>query len=68
WIRGGAIALSDPHFIEFARDWTAEAIKHHPGQHRIVAQRAETLMVTQQFADALPLWRQLNGHPRAVAA
>ncbi|HAV61352.1 MAG TPA: hypothetical protein DCY13_03200, partial [Verrucomicrobiales bacterium] len=40
----------------------------HPGQHRIVAQRAETLMVTQQFADALPLWRQLNGHPRAVAA
>ena len=65
---GGRIALSNPDFIEFARDWTVESIRQHPNPHLKVAQRAETPMVTRQFADALPFWHMLNGHPRAVSA
>ncbi|GEM_PF-727315 len=68
WVMGGRIALSDPDFIEFARDWTVEAVRQHPQNHVVVAQRAETLMVSQQFFDALPFWRQLDGHPKAVSA
>jgi tetratricopeptide (TPR) repeat protein len=68
WVRGAAVALSDPDFIEFARDWTTEAIKQHPGNRELIAARGETLLLSQQYADALPCWRQLNGQPRALAA
>ncbi len=68
WVGGAKLALSDPDFIEFARDWTSEAIKHHPENRELIAARGETLLLTQHFADALPCWRQLNGHPRALSA
>jgi len=68
WVRGAKLALSDPDFIEFARDWTAEAIKHHPDNRELIAALGETLLLTQQYADALPCWQRLNGHPRALAA
>jgi len=68
WVRGAKVALSHPDFIEFARDWTAEAIKQHPTNRELLAARGETLLLTQQFVDALPFWRQLNGHPRALSA
>ncbi|MBI1178019.1 glycosyltransferase [bacterium] len=68
WVHGARVALSQPDFIEFARDWTAEAIKHHPTNRDLIAARGETLLLTQQYADALPFWRQLNGQPRALSA
>lgn len=68
WIHGAQLAISQPDFIEFARDWTAEAIKHHPAHRELIAARGETLLLSQQYADALPFWRQLNGHPRALSA
>ena len=71
WRLGGEIALSRPEFLEFARDWTGEAIRHLPDDGIIVAQRAEALLLGQDMAEALPLWkRTVNGErpPRAVAA
>ena len=68
WLLGARLALSQPDFIEFARDWTREAIKHHPTHRELIAARGETLLLTQQYVDALPFWRQLNGHPRALSA
>jgi tetratricopeptide (TPR) repeat protein len=71
WQLGGQIALSQPEFLEFARDWTSEAIRQLPEDGAIVAQRAEALLLSQQPAEALPLWsRAINGErpPRALAA
>ncbi|HZT22551.1 MAG TPA: hypothetical protein VFB55_06555, partial [Verrucomicrobiae bacterium] len=71
WRLGGDIALSRPSFLEFARDWTAEAIRQLPDDNVIVAQRAEALLLSQQAGEALPLWtRAVNGErpPRALAA
>jgi tetratricopeptide (TPR) repeat protein len=71
WRLGGEIALSKPEFLEFARDWTGEAIRQLPDDMVIVAQRAEALLLSQEAAGALPLWdRAVNGErpPRAVAA
>jgi FkbM family methyltransferase len=60
WQLGGQIALSQPEFLEFARDWTGEAIKHFPEDSAILLQRAEALMLNQQAALALPLWTQAH--------
>jgi tetratricopeptide (TPR) repeat protein len=68
WLLGARISLSHPDFIEFARDWAAEALKHHPTQRELISARGETLLLSQQFVDALPFWRELNGQPRALAA
>jgi predicted Zn-dependent protease len=71
WRLGGEIALGKPEYLEFARDWTSEAVRQLPDDGAIVAQRAEALLLSQQSAEALPLWtRAINGDrpPRALAA
>jgi GT2 family glycosyltransferase/glycosyltransferase involved in cell wall biosynthesis/tetratricopeptide (TPR) repeat protein len=70
WELGGQIALSRPEFLEFARDWTGEAVKHFPEQAGLRAQRAESLLLTQDMAGALPLWRAAPspGSSRPMAA
>lgn len=68
WVLGARVALSHPDFIEFARDWTTEAVKHHPGNPDLIAARGETLLLTQQFADALPWWQRLDEAPRSLSA
>jgi len=71
WRLGGEIALGKSEFLEFARDWTSEAIRQLPDDGVIVAQRAEALLLSQQTAEALPLWsRAINGErpARALAA
>ena len=71
WRLGGEIALGKSEFLEFARDWTSEAIRQLPEDGVIVAQRAEALLLSQQTTEALPLWmRAINGErpPRALAA
>jgi predicted Zn-dependent protease len=59
WHFGGQIALSKPEFLEFAVDWTSEALIQHPDNASILAQRAEALMLSQKPALALPLWTRL---------
>jgi glycosyltransferase involved in cell wall biosynthesis len=60
WLLGGQIALSQPDFLEFAQDWTGEAMKHFPEDSAILLQRAEALTLNQQAALALPLWTKAH--------
>jgi tetratricopeptide (TPR) repeat protein len=57
WELGGQIVLSRPEHLAFARDWTAEAVKHFPDDAGLLMQRAEALLLNQDLAQALPLWR-----------
>jgi glycosyltransferase involved in cell wall biosynthesis len=70
WQLGGQIALSQPEFLEVAQTWTAEAHRLCPHNTVILAQRAETLLLSGDASSALPLWRQLasNRQPQALAA
>ena len=64
WVLGGRIALSHPDYLEFASDWTGEAIKHLPGEVDLQALRAETLMLRGELAGAVPHWRAAAAHDR----
>jgi tetratricopeptide (TPR) repeat protein len=71
WRLGGEIALSRPEFLEFACDWTGEALQHHAEDPAIIDQRAEVLLLRQEIDTARPLWeKSCNGvrPPRALAA
>ncbi|HEV2692279.1 MAG TPA: glycosyltransferase [Verrucomicrobiae bacterium] len=71
WQLGGEIALSRGEFIEFARDWTGEAIIALPTQPVIAEQRAETLLLSGETAAALELWEKIwttDRQPRSLAA
>ncbi len=70
WLLGGAIALSRPDYLEFARDWTAEAMKNFPTHAAVVTQRAEALLLSGDVESALPLWRQIaaSQNPAHLAA
>ena len=70
WNLGGQIALRQPEFLEFALDWTGEALRALPANPALVAQRAEALMFNGELEAALPLWRQLQaqGQPANLAA
>ncbi|MGO8767049.1 MAG: glycosyltransferase [Limisphaerales bacterium] len=71
WRLGGEIALGRKEFLEFALNWTAEAMRQLPGDPLISGQRAEALLLSQNTAEALPLWANaINGArpPAALAA
>ena len=71
WRLGGEIALSTPEYLEFARDWTGEAIRHVPEDSVVIAQRAEALMLSEDIAGAQPLWEkvwQREHKPQALGA
>ena len=71
WRLGAQIALSRPDFLEFACDWTSEALKQLPNDNEIAAQRAEALLLSQQTGQARELWRtvcQKDPQPRSHAA
>jgi Tfp pilus assembly protein PilF len=68
WRLGGEIALSRADFLEFAGDWTGEAIRYLPDDAVLIAQRAEALMLKRETANAFPLWeRACNGARPAKA-
>jgi glycosyltransferase involved in cell wall biosynthesis/FMN phosphatase YigB (HAD superfamily)/tetratricopeptide (TPR) repeat protein len=71
WQLGGQIALSRPEFLEFARDWTREAMQHVAPDLVILMQRAEALMLSEDTAGALKLWQQVwdqTAKPAVLAA
>jgi tetratricopeptide (TPR) repeat protein len=71
WKLGGQIALAQPEFLEFALDWTGEAVRALPGNSTIVALRAETLLIAGKTNDALESWLALQekeSAPRTLAA
>jgi tetratricopeptide (TPR) repeat protein len=71
WKLGGELALSRPEYLEFARDWTAEALKAIPADLAVQAQRAEALLLSNDAPVALEVWRPLaasNSAARLQAA
>lgn len=71
WRLGGQIALSSAEFLEFARDWTSEALKHSPEDATIATQRAEALMLSDDTAAARVFWEKLwnsERKPQTLAA
>ena len=60
WHLGGQIALSQPQFIEFAGDWTGEALKSFPSDARIQLQSAEALLLSGDVEAVRPLWAQAH--------
>jgi GT2 family glycosyltransferase/glycosyltransferase involved in cell wall biosynthesis/SAM-dependent methyltransferase/Tfp pilus assembly protein PilF len=71
WQLGGQIALSRPDFLEFACDWTAEAVRHLPESVELLSQRAEALLLNLQIEEARELWQTVwhrQSQPRAAAA
>jgi predicted Zn-dependent protease len=71
WRFGGQVALSQPEFLEFACDWTGEAVKAHPNDQVLLAQRGEALMLSQQTSEACDFWKRacaVEPQPRSVAA
>ena len=71
WRLGGQIALGKNEFLEFAQDWTGEAVKFFPQDSTIQAQRAESLLLTGKTGEARPLWQTVwkkDALPRSAAA
>jgi GT2 family glycosyltransferase/Tfp pilus assembly protein PilF len=71
WRLGGQIALSRPQFLEFACDWSEEAVRHLPEDPQIVLQRAEALLLNQQVETSHALWVKIcrdRTEPACLAA
>ena len=70
WRTGGEIALSRPEFLEFARDWTGEAMRYAAEDSVVTAQRAEALMLSGDTTAAIEFWEQIwnNEHELQILA
>lgn len=70
WRLGSELALSRPEFLEFALDWTSEAVKLAPPDALLAGQRATALLLSGDADAALPFWKSAaaTGAPTALAA
>ena len=57
WLLGGEIAMSQPELLEFALDWTGEALKHISRDQEVALQRAEALLLSGKIEQSRPLYR-----------
>jgi len=57
WRLGGEIALADPGLLEFAVDWTREALRHQPEQGVLAGQHGEALLLNGEPAAALSVFQ-----------
>jgi FkbM family methyltransferase len=60
WESGGALSLRQRDTLEFALDWSSEALKHLPDNPNLQRQRAETLLLNGHVHEALPLWSEVS--------
>ncbi len=67
WKTGGEIALSRPEFLEFARDWTQEAVRHATEDFTVNMQRAEALLLSGDAKNPVELWEKLWNSERQPA-
>jgi glycosyltransferase involved in cell wall biosynthesis/Tfp pilus assembly protein PilF len=58
WEVGGIVALRQPATIEFAVDWTSEALRNLPDLPILRRQRAEALLLGGLGAEAVDLWAE----------
>jgi O-antigen biosynthesis protein len=71
WRFGGETALTRAEFLEFARDWTSEAMRHVGEDFIASTQRAEVLMLGGETLSAMELWERLwnsERQPNILAA
>ena len=71
WQLGAELALSRPEYLEFARDWTGEALKAVPDDVALQSLHAEALLLSNEVPAARDLWRPIaagNPAPRIQAA
>jgi glycosyltransferase involved in cell wall biosynthesis/Tfp pilus assembly protein PilF len=71
WRLGGEIALTRAEFLEFARDWTNEAMRYVAEDFTASTQRAEVLMLGGETLAAMELWERLwnsERQPNILAA
>lgn len=68
WKLGGEIALSRPEFLEFALDWTGEAVRMLPDEATVTSQRGEALVLSQKTTEALEVWMNACNHGRPARA
>jgi tetratricopeptide (TPR) repeat protein len=71
WVAGGRIALGRPDLLEFALDWTGEAVRVVSDHPELQGQRAEALLLAGRTGEALSFWDALVARspdsPRALA-
>ena len=60
WETGGALSLRQRDTLEFALDWSGEALKHLPDHPTLQRQRAEILLLNGHAHEALPLWCEMS--------
>lgn len=58
WEVGGIVALRQPATLEFAVDWTGEALRNLPDLPILRRQRAEALLLAGLGAEAVDLWAE----------
>jgi glycosyltransferase involved in cell wall biosynthesis/FMN phosphatase YigB (HAD superfamily)/tetratricopeptide (TPR) repeat protein len=66
WRLGGEIALARAELLEFARDWTGEAVGALPENPDLAGQRAEALLLSGDPAAALALWEEIWNRDRSA--
>jgi tetratricopeptide (TPR) repeat protein len=54
WRLGGEIALANPELLDFAIDWTGEAVRHLPDEPVLARQRGAALLLAGDPAGARP--------------
>ncbi len=59
WRVGGEIALGRPEFLEFAGNWTTEAMRYVAEDFIVNRQRAEVLLLNGETKTAAELWERL---------
>jgi tetratricopeptide (TPR) repeat protein len=52
WLLGARIALADPQLVEFACEWTGEAVNHQPHNAELAAAHAEALLLAGRAEEA----------------
>jgi glycosyltransferase involved in cell wall biosynthesis/predicted HAD superfamily hydrolase/Tfp pilus assembly protein PilF len=68
WRLGGDIALARAELLEFACDWTGEAVCALPENFVLAGQHAEALLLTGDTAAALEFWEKIWNRDRSTRA
>ena len=71
WRLGGQMALAQPELLEFALDWTGEALRNLPEDLSVKSNRAEALLLSGNISEAATLWAgvwEKDRLPRSLAA
>ena len=60
WRYGAEIALRSSDFLDFAADWTLEALRHFPRDPALGCARAEVLLLRGALVESAVLWQQFQ--------